>query len=172
MRLVQVVEDTTMFVSGYEHHTWQCSACSTVEQRMTFTHKKTPIPTVVEPIQTIPAQTVPVEPTQTEPGEPSQTTPVETEVPVEATQTVPAGQTIHDRQPPRLQENAWAKAIEKLQKRETAASEAERRTEFNRFWDNLRSVPYPSRWSEALTHQQERSYLPSEVSGSRKSLRP
>jgi hypothetical protein len=29
MRLLQVTEDTTMFVSGYEHHTWQCSGCST-----------------------------------------------------------------------------------------------------------------------------------------------
>src|SRR6478672_8044313 len=44
MRLVQVVEDTTMLVSGYEHHTWQCSACSTVERRMTFTREKTPTP--------------------------------------------------------------------------------------------------------------------------------
>ena len=25
MRLVQVTKDTTMPVSGYEHHTWQCS---------------------------------------------------------------------------------------------------------------------------------------------------
>src|SRR6516225_6955174 len=40
MRLVEVVEDTTMLVSGYEHQTWQCSGCSAVEQRMTFTGKK------------------------------------------------------------------------------------------------------------------------------------
>ena len=40
MRLVEVVEDTTMLVSGYEHQTWQCSGCSSVEQRMTFTRKK------------------------------------------------------------------------------------------------------------------------------------
>jgi hypothetical protein len=36
-RLVQVVKDTKMLVSGYEHHTWQCSGCSTMERRMTFT---------------------------------------------------------------------------------------------------------------------------------------
>ena len=36
MRLAQVVEDTTMFVPGYEHHTWRCSACSTVEQRFPY----------------------------------------------------------------------------------------------------------------------------------------
>ena len=40
MRLVEVVEDTTMLVSGYEHQTWQCSGCSGVEQRMTFSSKK------------------------------------------------------------------------------------------------------------------------------------
>ena len=40
MRLLQVVEDTTMLVSGYEHQTWQCSGCSSVEQRTTFTGKK------------------------------------------------------------------------------------------------------------------------------------
>ena len=40
MRLVEVVEDTTMLVSGYEHQTWQCSGCDTVEQRTTFIRKK------------------------------------------------------------------------------------------------------------------------------------
>jgi len=40
MRLVQVVEDTTMLVSGYEHQTWQCSGCDSVEQRTTFSRKK------------------------------------------------------------------------------------------------------------------------------------
>ena len=40
MRLVEAVEDTTMLVSGYEHQTWQCSGCSGVEQRMTFSSKK------------------------------------------------------------------------------------------------------------------------------------
>jgi hypothetical protein len=61
MRLSQVVKDTTMFVPGYEHRTWQCSGCSTIERRMTFTHEKTP------------TQWVPAEPTQTVPVEPSQT---------------------------------------------------------------------------------------------------
>jgi len=40
MRLVEVVEDTTMLVSGYEHQTWQCPGCDTVEQRTTFIRKK------------------------------------------------------------------------------------------------------------------------------------
>ena len=84
MRLVQVVEDTTMFVSGYEHHTWQCSACSTVERRMTFTRKKTPTPIAptapnptTQPTQTLPAEpTATVQPTQTVTVEPTETLPV------------------------------------------------------------------------------------------------
>jgi hypothetical protein len=142
MRLVQVVEDTTMLVSGYEHHTWQCSSCSTIERRMTFTRQKTPTPRVtIEPSHTMPAkpaQTVPVEPTQIVPMKPAPTAPVETAVPVEAnqtvavetTQTVPVQPTIQNRQP------AWAKTLEKLHTlkgRATtpreAADEAERRAQ-------------------------------------------
>jgi hypothetical protein len=51
MQLVQVVQDTTMLVSGYEHHMWQCSECDEVERRFVFTREKTP------------AADVPVEPT-------------------------------------------------------------------------------------------------------------
>jgi len=40
MRLVQITKDTTIPVSGYEHHTWQCSACSTVERRMSPAYPK------------------------------------------------------------------------------------------------------------------------------------
>jgi hypothetical protein len=102
MSLVQVVKDTTMFVPGYEHHTWQCSGCSTVERRMTFTREKTPTQTVpVEPTQTMPAEPIqtgpvepiqaPVEPIQAAPVEPTQTGPVKATqiVPGEPTQTVP-----------------------------------------------------------------------------------
>src|SRR6516165_4765529 len=67
MRLVQVTEDTTMFVSGYEHHTWQCTGCSTTERRMIFTREKTPTPSVtIDPTHVMrakPVQTVPIEPT-------------------------------------------------------------------------------------------------------------
>jgi len=42
MKLLQVVKDTRMFVSGYEHHTWQCSACSAVERRVTFSRENAP----------------------------------------------------------------------------------------------------------------------------------
>jgi len=147
MRLVQVAKDATMFVPGYEHHTWQCSSCSTVEQRMTFTRGGTPTPTVpLEPAQTVPAeptQTVPVEPTQAVPVEPTQTVSAEPTQPVSTEPTHP--------EPTALQTNTWAKALEKLRRFEEramavkeAARETERRAQFNRDWDNLRSVPPPS----------------------------
>jgi hypothetical protein len=53
MRLVEVAKANTMPVPGFEHRTWQCSGCSAVEQRMTFTREETP------------AKTEPIEPTRT-----------------------------------------------------------------------------------------------------------
>jgi hypothetical protein len=138
MSLVQVVSDTAMFVTGYEHHTWKCSGCSTVEQRMTFTHEGTPNPAV----QVEPTQAVPVELTQA--------------VPVELTQTVLV-ERAHPTPPAALlQTNAWLEKLRSLQERARAVKEAvretERRAQFNRDWDNLRSVPSPSALSEALSH--------------------
>jgi hypothetical protein len=141
MRLVQVVEDTTMFVSGYEHHTWQCSACPTVERRMTFTREKTPppiAPTAPNPTttQTLPAEPTPtVQPTQTATVEPTETLPV---APTQAGPLDPA----HPNPPIALQMNARLQKLRSLQERATAAketaSERERREEFNRFWESLR----------------------------------
>ena len=42
MQVVQVEKDNTMFVPGYEHHTWQCDGCGDVERRMTFIPVKKP----------------------------------------------------------------------------------------------------------------------------------
>ena len=129
MRLAQVVEDTTMFVSGYEHHTWQCSSCSTVELRMTFSREKSP------------TRIVPPEPTPTVPAQPTQA------VPVEPTQAVPL-EPAHPKPPvASLQTNARLEKLRSLQERATAAKEAasetERRAEFDRFWESLRPVPSP-----------------------------
>jgi hypothetical protein len=49
MRLMQVVPDTTMMVSGYEHHTLQCTGCNEVERRLVFTRQKTPAANVPMP---------------------------------------------------------------------------------------------------------------------------
>src|SRR5215472_498555 len=101
MRLVQVTRDTTMPVSGYEHHTWQCSTCSTVEQRMTFPRRKTSTQTEL-------LEAVPVEATHTRPVEPIQALPVEPSktVLVEPTQLEPT----HPDLPAAIAKtNAWAK---------------------------------------------------------------
>src|SRR6516162_846039 len=156
MHLVQVVKATTMLVPGYEHHTWQCSGCSMVERRMTFTSESTPPPMVaVELVQTAPvepAQTVPAEPNQAVQVEPSQQAPLEPTVPVEAIQAATAEPAIQGHQPPRFKQTAQARTLDKVQKRETGTSEAERRAEFNRFWDGLLSVPSSSTSSDALSH--------------------
>jgi hypothetical protein len=178
MILVQVVKDTTMLVSGYEHHTWQCSGCSTVEQRMTFTHEKTPTQTVpVEPTQTMPTepiQTGPVEPiqvpvepiqaapvkaTQIVPGEPTQTVagePTQT-VAVEPTQTARVEPTHPEPPAAMFQSSAWAKALEKLRSFKERATETERHAQFSRDWDKLRSVPPPSASSEMKPDEPLRS---------------
>jgi hypothetical protein len=138
MTLVQVVKDTTMLVSGYEHHTWQCSSCSTIEQRMTFTREKTPTQTA----SVAPTQTVAVEPTQAAPVEPIQA------APVEPTQTAPVKPTHPEPPAAMFQSSAWAKALEKLRSFKERATETERHAQFSRDWDNLRSVPPPSASSE------------------------
>ena len=107
MTLVQVVEDTTKFVSGYEHHTWQCSGCSVLEERMIFTREKTPVPAA----RSEPAPTVP-EPTQA--------------VQVELTQAAPSSGPAHPNPPvDRLQTNARLERLRKFQDAKEAASETE-----------------------------------------------
>src|SRR6516225_5953816 len=148
MHLVQVTKDTTMLVPGYEHHMWQCSGCSTVEQRMTFNSEKSPTQTVpVEPTQTVSielSQAVPVEPTKTTPVEPIQTVSSEPTYPES-----PAAM-------PKM--SARAKALDEklrnLKERAKAAREAAgetaRPTQFNRDLENEpRSVPQPSASSDA-----------------------
>ena len=158
MRLVQVTEDTTMLVSGYEHHTWQCTGCSTTERRMIFTREKTPTPSVTieqtHVMRAKPVQTVPIEPTSVQSA---QTAPVETTVQVKASQTKAVEKTQMPVQPAiqtlPLRTNAWVKAVEKVHERQKAADAAKRSAEFKAFWDNLLSVPSPSTSSERLSHQ-------------------
>ena len=194
MRLVQVVEDTTMLVSGYKHHTWQCSSCSAVERRMTFTRGKTPTP-MMEPTQTMaaeptqtapvrtaepvePAQRVTVETRQTVSVEPAPTASVKTTVSVEATQKeavettqqVPVQPTIQNRQSLSLQRIARAKErARSLKERVTvpreAADEAKRRAQFKVFWDNLLLVPSSSISSEELSSVKAESTTHDEPSG-------
>jgi hypothetical protein len=50
MRLMQVVQDNTMMVPGYEHHTLQCSGCDEVERRFVFNRES-------EPAEPVPVRT-------------------------------------------------------------------------------------------------------------------
>lgn len=150
MTLVQVVEDTTKFVSGYEHHTWQCSGCAVLEERMIFTREKTPVPAArSEPAPTVPepTQAVQVELTQAAPLPSVQSVPVKPtqSLPAEPTQAAPSSGPAHPNPPvDRLQTNARLEKLRKFQAAKEAASETERRrAEFKRFWDSLLSVPSP-----------------------------
>ena len=180
MRLVQVVEDTTMLVSGYKHHTWQCSSCSAVERRMTFTREKTPTP-MMEPTQTMavelsqtapvrtaepvePAQRVAVETRQTVPVEPAPTASVKTTVPVEAIQTVQNRQSLNLQRIARAKERARS-LKERVTVPREAADEAKRRAQFKVFWDNLLSVPSSSISSEELSSVKAESTAHDEPSG-------
>ena len=40
MHLMQVAGDDTMMVPGYEHHTYNCTACPEVERRLIFTRSR------------------------------------------------------------------------------------------------------------------------------------
>jgi hypothetical protein len=162
MRLVQVTKDTTVAVSGYEQHTWECPACSAVEQRIAF--DRDTIPTQTAP--PLEPTTVSAEPTQrvltqhiaAMRAEPTEAAPVELPEPVppaltqsklvERVQTpsVEPGKTaaIQPTHPPLpaavVKTNAWAKAMdEKLRsfkERSAAAREVSRKTarptQFNR----------------------------------------
>ena len=43
MIVMNTVQDDTMAVPGFEHHTFMCSACHDVERRLVFTRDMTPI---------------------------------------------------------------------------------------------------------------------------------
>jgi hypothetical protein len=50
MRLLQVVRDNRLMLSGYEHHRLQCASCGETEQRFVFSRESVhvepvPIPT-------------------------------------------------------------------------------------------------------------------------------
>jgi hypothetical protein len=49
MHLVQVAGDDTMMVRGYEHHTFECSACCEVERRLVFNRaRRSPTSRIVQ----------------------------------------------------------------------------------------------------------------------------
>jgi hypothetical protein len=182
MRLVQVVEDTTMLVSGYEHQTWQCSDCDSIEQRTTFSRKKrqthrapvkparvtSPVATqtaAVEPVRiepVAPALIVPIQVEETAQAEVSQIATVETGVSVKATnepeppKAIPSqisAATLQTNASPKPFDEKLRNFMERATAWKEAAAEHRRRLEFKRDRHKLHSVPAPSLSSEALSHK-------------------
>ena len=148
MILMNVVQDDTMAVPGFEHHTFTCSECQDVEERLVFTKQNRESDT--EPMlgeaapAVAPASTVQDEPVAASgllscPVEPDQTVstvPAESTEPVQPTQTAslapvqtaPEEPIIENHTPLSFQRNAWGKAlVEKLHnlmERATTAREA------------------------------------------------
>jgi hypothetical protein len=168
MVLMNVVQDDTIIVPGFEQRTFICCECQEEERRLVFTKRGGEGDTEHTPDQAA-TPVLPASITQDEhlassgllnaPLQGAQTTSVETTVPVELSQPLLVELTVQSQQPLRLQTTAWAKALEKLhtQKervtaRKEAADEAERRAQFNCFWDNLLPVPSPSKSSEGLSY--------------------
>ena len=73
MALMNVVQDDTMAVPGFEHHTFLCSGCGDVEQRLVFakpgepgpSHAAPPMPAKpAEPLPSHAAPPMPVKPAE------------------------------------------------------------------------------------------------------------
>ena len=135
MVLMNVVQDDTMAVPGFEHHTFTCSECQDVEERLVFTKQNRESDTelmleqaapAVAPASTVQDEPVaasgllscPVEPDQT-----VSTVPAEPTGPVQPTQTAslapvqkaPEEPIIENHTLLSFQRNAWGKAfVEKL----------------------------------------------------------
>ena len=60
MALMNVVQDDTMAVPGFEHHTFMCSGCGDVEQRLVFAKPGEPGPShAAPPMPAKPAEPLP-----------------------------------------------------------------------------------------------------------------
>jgi hypothetical protein len=170
MVLTTVVQDDTMPVAGFEHQTFTCSECQDVEQRLVFARHDRAVHTGPTSGQAapsvVPAATVqdeqiaapdlavhPLElpataTTQTAPLELTQAAQPETPAQVQTSPTVP-GETLPTAPP--FQKPVWRKALAKLHTFKERAIETERRTQFNRVWDNLRAAPGSSAPPEAAS---------------------
>ena len=148
MILTNVVQDETMAVPGFEHHTFMCSECQDIERRFVFMKQDPNSDTEGMPEQVappvLPASTVQDEPVAASgllscPVEPDQTVstvPAEPTGPVQPTQTAslapvqkaPEEPIIENHTLLSFQRNAWGKAfVEKLHnlmERATTAREA------------------------------------------------
>jgi len=85
MALMNVVQDDTMAVPGFEHHTYMCSGCGDVEQRLVFAKPGEPLPSpAASPVVAKPAEPLPLHaapPISPAPGVRSEPTPAAAPIP-------------------------------------------------------------------------------------------
>jgi hypothetical protein len=85
MALMNVVQDDTMAVPGFEHHTFMCSGCGDVEQRLVFAKPGEPGPShAAAPMPAKPAEPLPSHAASPVPDKPAEPLPSHAASPVPA----------------------------------------------------------------------------------------
>ena len=83
MALMNVVQDDTMAVPGFEHHTFMCSGCGDVEQRLVFAKPGEPGPShAAPPMPAKPAEPLPSHAAPPMPAKPAEPLPSHAASPV------------------------------------------------------------------------------------------
>jgi hypothetical protein len=83
MALMNVVQDDTMAVSGFEHHTFMCSGCGDVEQRLVFAKPGEPLPSqAASPVPVKPAEPLPSQAASPVPDKPAEPLPLHAAPPI------------------------------------------------------------------------------------------
>jgi hypothetical protein len=83
MALMNVVQDDTMAVPGFEHHTFLCSGCGDVEQRLVFAKPAEPLPShAAPPMPAKPAEPLPSHAAPPMPVKPAEPLPLHAAPPI------------------------------------------------------------------------------------------
>jgi hypothetical protein len=136
MILLKVVPDTNMMVTGYEHHTLQCSGCYEVEQRLIFSQRN----------ESSEGENRPNEPVSPRPAAVPPPAPAQAVAASQPAESVANGKATVIPAPVRAA-SAWRRAVEKvriqqagLNERLNGRTEADRKAnQFNQDWENLAS---------------------------------
>jgi hypothetical protein len=107
MQRVQVERDDGMFVTGYEHHTWQCSACGQSERRLVFVRAEP-----AASVSSAPAAPDPREPAASGSSDPAASGPGE-----------PAASGPGESADPKPKLGSWERAVGKLRDRQRLLAE-------------------------------------------------
>jgi hypothetical protein len=83
MALMNVVQDDTMAVPGFEHHTFMCSGCGDVEQRLVFAKPGEPGPShAAAPMPAKPGEPLPSHAASPVPAMPAEPLPLHAAPPI------------------------------------------------------------------------------------------